>query len=224
MEMEMELLPARIIETGSRPSYAMIWLHGLGADGNDFAPLVSALPLAEAPAIRFVFPQAPQMPVTINGGVVMPAWYDIYDLQIDRRIDLQGLRRSAAAISRLIEDQLEQGISTERIIIAGFSQGGAVAFETVLNSTVRFGGLLALSTYFATTQTARCEELTKSMPIAIHHGLYDQVVPEKLGQQAVKFLESQGYQPTYRTYPMDHQICAEQIGDIGCWISQIAVA
>ncbi|THB71180.1 MAG: carboxylesterase [Desulfobulbaceae bacterium] len=217
----MELLPARVIETGSNPSYAVIWLHGLGADGNDFAPIVPELHLEEVVPIRFIFPHAPQISVTVNGGFVMPAWYDIYDMQIDRRIDLEGLNRSAGQVNRLIEAQIEQGIAAERIIVAGFSQGGAVAFEIVLNGTRRFGGLLAMSTYFATAGNALCADNTKSIPIEIHHGLHDQVVPEQLGQKSVTFLKSKGYQLTYRTYPMDHSVCVEQIRDIGRWFSHI---
>jgi phospholipase/carboxylesterase len=149
----MTLLPAIEKETSARPDSTVIWLHGLGADGNDFAPIVPELRLPDTAAIRFIFPHAPAIPVTVNGGYVMPAWYDIMEMQIDRRIDSEGLMASARTINGFIDRELDRGIDSRRIIIAGFSQGGAVAYQVVLSHDKPLGGLLAMSTYLATADT-----------------------------------------------------------------------
>jgi phospholipase/carboxylesterase len=210
----MPLLPAIELETGPKPDAAVIWLHGLGADGHDFAPIVPELNLPDVPAIRFLFPHAPAMPVTVNGGYVMPAWFDILEMDIDRKVDSAQLLVSAAAIIRFIDRELERGIDSRRIILAGFSQGGAVAYQVSLSHPQPLGGLIALSTYFATSDSIQLSEANRDLPIEIHHGLYDPVVPQTLGIRAAEFLRDRGYAVAFRTYPMDHSVCAQQIGHI----------
>ncbi|NVK86556.1 MAG: alpha/beta fold hydrolase [Gammaproteobacteria bacterium] len=210
----MALLPYLETQTSTQPDACVIWLHGLGANGHDFYPIVPELKRSQQLAIRFVFPHAPSIPVTINNGYVMPAWYDITDMQIDRVIDEQQLRQSAAAINALIAEQVEKGIKAERIIIAGFSQGGAVALETVLANQQKLAGLLAMSTYFATKNSVQFNPANQATPIEIHHGLYDPVVPETLGKQTVALLQEKAYAVKYRQYPMEHSVCPQQIGDI----------
>ena len=214
----MALLPAIEMETQAQPDAAVIWLHGLGADGNDFAPIVPELGLSEEFKIRFVFPHAPEIPVTVNGGYVMPAWYDILEMQIDRRVDVEQLMVSAKAISALIERELERGIPSQRILLAGFSQGGAVAYQVALSYPKPLGGLLAMSTYFATGDRIVTDSANDKLSIEIHHGLYDPVVPEELGRKALQRLEEFGYKPRYKTYPMEHGVCPEQLKDISQWI------
>lgn len=217
----MTLLPAIEFDTTPVPDSAVIWLHGLGADGHDFAPIVPQLNLPKELAIRFIFPHAPKIPVTVNGGFVMPAWYDILEMNIDRRVDSIQLRASAEAISRFIEKQIERGIESKRIILAGFSQGGAVAYQACLSSEQPLGGLLAMSTYFATSDSISLAEINKEIPIEIHHGSFDPVVPEHLGRKAQKFLADRGYTVSYRSYPMEHSVCPQQINDIAAWLESI---
>ncbi|MBT8347203.1 MAG: carboxylesterase [Desulfofustis sp.] len=219
----MQLLSAIEQETSPDPNYCVIWLHGLGADGNDFAPIVPHLKLPENLAVRFIFPHAPEMPVTVNGGMIMPAWYDIIEMEIDRRVDIEGLISSAAMIDKFVDRELERGLDEKNIIIAGFSQGGAVAYHLALNRPVRLGGLLAMSSYCPTCSMIHDHTPHVGLPIEIHHGLYDPVVPERLGREARGFMEEHGYAPVYRTYPMEHNVCAEQIEDIGAWFRVVMV-
>lgn len=219
----MVLLPAIEFDTTPTPDSAVIWLHGLGADGHDFAPIVPQLNLPEKLGIRFIFPHAPRIPVTINGGYVMPAWYDILEMEIDRQVDNVQLLASAKAVSGFIEDQTERGIDSKRIIVAGFSQGGAVAYQACLSSTLPLAGLLTMSTYFATSDSITLAEANRQIPIEIHHGSFDPVVPEHLGQKAHRFLTDNGYRARYRTYPMEHSVCPQQIRDIASWITSILI-
>lgn len=214
----MTTLPAVEIKTAEEPDAAIIWLHGLGADGNDFAPIVPELGLTGEVGIRFVFPHAPSIPVTINAGLVMPAWYDIVEMEIDRKVDTAQLLMSATAVSAFVEREIERGIASKRILLAGFSQGGAVAYQVALSHAETLGGLLAMSTYFATSDTIALSSANRTIPIEVHHGTYDQVVPERLGKSAVKDLQEKGYEVTYRNYPMEHGVCVEQIADISAWI------
>ncbi|ADW17810.1 Carboxylesterase [Desulfobulbus propionicus DSM 2032] len=210
----MTLLPAIEQETRPDPDASVIWLHGLGANGYDFAPIVPELNLPDTLAIRFIFPHAPAVPVTVNGGYVMPAWFDILEMDIDRRVDSDQLLRSAAAITRFIERERERGIASRRIILAGFSQGGAVAYQVSLSHLEPLGGLIAMSTYFATSDSIALSEANLDLPIEIHHGLYDQVVPQALGIRAAEFLKDRGYAVVFRTYPMEHAVCPRQIAHI----------
>ncbi len=214
----MARLAAITTETKESVDSSVIWLHGLGADGNDFAPIVPELHLPEDMGIRFIFPHAPSIPVTINGGYVMPAWYDILDMEIDRRLDVEQLRMSAAMIREFIDVELQRGVACERILLAGFSQGGAVAYETALSHPSRLGGLLAMSTYFATEESIQLHDANRELAIEIHHGMDDEVVPLQLGKKAVEALQKKGYSVRYREYGMQHGVCAEQIDDISAWL------
>ena len=217
----MSLLPCIGIPTTDRPDAAVIWLHGLGADGHDFAPIVPQLRLPPAAAIRFIFPHAPSRPVTINGGMVMPAWYDILAMNIDRRVDVAGLIASASEVRALVDREIERGIKAERIVVAGFSQGGAVAYQVVLGYPARLAGLLAMSTYLAGSDELHCSPANRDVPILVQHGLNDPLVPENLGRQAVNQLSSMGYPVSYQTYPMEHAVCPPQIDAIGSWLQQV---
>ena len=213
------LLPHLEVETSPNPNASVIWLHGLGADGNDFRPIIGELGLPETAAVRFIFPHSPSIPVTINGGMVMPAWYDILEMSIEREVDELQLRQSAQAICNFIENEISRGISSDRIIIAGFSQGGAVAIETVLTYPTKLAGLLLMSTYFATKDSIVFSDANKNIPIEIQHGSIDPIVPVMLSEVSSKFLISNGFTVTTKNYQMEHSVCIEQIKDIGNWLS-----
>ena len=200
---------------------AVIWLHGLGASGHDFEPVVPQLGLAGDMAVRFIFPHAPNRPVTVNGGMVMPAWYDILEMSLERKVDIAQIEESAQQIHDLIAREIERGVKPEHIVIAGFSQGGAVAYHVALGYPQRLAGLMALSTYFATNDSVRCSAVNKDMPILIEHGTHDPVVPVILGEQAKQLLSEKGYNVAYHTYPMAHQVCMPQIQNIGKWLNTI---
>jgi len=222
--MTMQLLDA--VETIHNPNNlpvdrAVIWLHGLGANGHDFEPVVPELGLDGKHSVRFVFPHAPAIPVTINQGYVMPAWYDIFEMSLARKIDVVQIERSAQRIRDLIAREIERGVAPEHIVLAGFSQGGAVAYHTALSYDKPLAGLLTLSTYLATKDSLQLSDANKQLNGAIHHGMHDNVVPEQLGRQAKDWLEAQGYQPSYHTYPMAHQVCLPQIKLIGQWLNTV---
>jgi phospholipase/carboxylesterase len=217
----MTLLPALEKETRANPDRAVIWLHGLGADGHDFYPIVDQLRLPQSAAIRFIFPHAPSMPVTVNGGFIMPAWYDIAEMQIDRRVDVAGIVASAAKINGFVEREIERGIASSRIVIAGFSQGGAVAYQLALGHPRPLGGLLAMSTYLATAASLAYSAANSTLPVAIHHGQHDPIVPVALGREAARLLKDKGYTVDFHSYPMEHSVSPEQIGDIARWLRQV---
>ena len=200
---------------------SVIWLHGLGASGHDFEPVVPQLGLNSDMAVRFIFPHAPQIPVTINGGMVMPAWYDILEMSLERKIDVGQIEKSSQQIHDLISREIERGVKPEHIVIAGFSQGGAVAYHVALGYPKRLAGLMALSTYLATNDTLDYSDANKDLPILIEHGVQDPVVPVILGQQAHQLLSSKGYSVEYNTYPMAHQVCMPQIENIGKWLNKV---
>jgi len=220
----MSLLPCVERELNSdlrQPDAAVIWLHGLGANGHDFEPIVPELGLPDTLAVRFIFPHAPEIPVTINGGYVMPAWYDILEMDIDRKIDQTQILASAQKIRALIEREQARGIACERIVLAGFSQGGAVAYETALSHNQRLAGLLAMSTYFATASSVQWHDANRDLPILVMHGEQDPVVPVQLGERALGALTRQGYRPQWKSYAMEHQVCYPQITDIGRWLTEV---
>lgn len=217
----MGLLPHIEIETNANPDASVIWLHGLGADGHDFQPIVAELNLPASAALRFIFPHAPAIPVTINGGYVMPAWFDILDMNINRRVDEVQLRKSSTEIIQFIENEIIRGITSERVIIAGFSQGGAVALETALSYPKKLAGILAMSTYFATKNSIHLNSANRQIPIAVQHGTGDPIVPVSLGRENYEILRQLGYQVTLQTYPMEHSVCPHQINDIREWLINI---
>jgi len=217
------LLPAVIRETHANraPEAAVIWLHGLGADGNDFAGIVPELRLPASLSVRFIFPHAPSIPVTINQGYVMPAWYDISELDVNRRVDEKQLRKSAAAVHAFVAQQIKEGIQSRRIVLVGFSQGGAVALEAGLSCPHPLAGILSLSSYFPTADTVTIHEANRQLPIRICHGTADPVVNESLGRASADALRTLGYQPKYSSYPMQHAVCLEEIRDISAWLQEV---
>jgi phospholipase/carboxylesterase len=213
----MSCLPCVELEPKVPATATIIWLHGLGADGHDFASLMPELKLPESLGLRGIFPHAPSMPVTINGGYVMPAWYDILEMSIDRRVDVAQLRASAEEVNKLIAREVARGISPQRILLAGFSQGGAVVYEAALSRAEPLGGLLVLSSYLATWESLN-PVADHQLPILVQHGTRDPVVPELLGQRACEQLRTWGYQPVYQIYPMEHSLCGPQILAIREWL------
>lgn len=209
------------IEPSQQADGAIIWLHGLGADGHDFASLVPQLDFPQKNTTRFIFPHAASMPVTINGGYVMPAWYDIFEMSIDRKVDVVQLEKSAADIAKLMEREKERGMASNRIILAGFSQGGAVVYQAALSYPEPLGGLLVLSSYFATQETIQPHSANQKIPVLIQHGTQDNVVPEVLGQRAFQLLQARGYPVEYQHYPMAHTLCAPQVDDINRWLARV---
>lgn len=200
---------------------AVIWLHGLGASGHDFESVVPELGLAKDMAVRFIFPHAPQRPVTVNGGFIMPAWYDILEMSLERKVDIAQIEESTQQIYALITREIAGGVAPEHIVIAGFSQGGAVAYHVALGYPERLAGLMALSTYLATNDNIDYSAANKDMPILIEHGTHDPVVPVILGQQAKQLLSDKGYHVEYNTYPMAHQVCMPQIQNMGKWLNEV---
>lgn len=200
---------------------AVIWLHGLGASGHDFEPVVPQLGLNNNMAVRFIFPHAPNRPVTINGGMIMPSWYDILEMSLDRKVDIAQIEEAAQQIRDLITREIERGVSAENIVIAGFSQGGAVAYHVALGYPQRLAGLMALSTYLATSDNIDYSEANQDLPILIEHGTHDPVVPVALGERASQNLSAKGYNVEYHTFPMAHQVCMPQIQGIGVWLNKV---
>jgi len=216
-----EILDAIEIETAKNPAASVIWLHGLGADGNDFAAIVPALRLPKTP-IRFVFPHAPVQPVTINGGMRMRAWYDIRDGAI-RREDEDGVRASQKLVETLIERERTRGTAANRLVLAGFSQGGAIALQTGLRHGERVAGIMALSTYLpiADKFAAEAAAANRDAPIFMAHGSYDPVIPLARAEQSQAILQSLGYSVEWREYPMPHSVCPEEVADIGTWLRKV---
>jgi phospholipase/carboxylesterase len=211
------------IDTGFAPTFALIWLHGLGADGSDFVPVIPELGLPPELPGRFIFPHAPYMPVTCNGGYEMRAWYDILSLAPgSREVDEASLQRSRETVRQLIGEQLAAGIPSRRIFLAGFSQGGAVAYTTALTQVEPLGGLIALSTYLPAPELV-CRELSpanRELPVFAAHGSEDGVVAPALGLQAQDWLEQWGLAPEWHVYPMEHSVCLEEVADIGAWLAR----
>ena len=201
------------------PAGTVIWLHGLGADGHDFVPAVPYLNLPDGHGIRFVFPTAHAIPVTINGGMVMPAWYDIRDLNLEakNRNDEEGLLRSVEQVRRLVDDEAAAGIPAERLVMAGFSQGGAVAIELALTHTSALAGLVALSTYVVTPDRIRANrsDANRSLPILQCHGTYDPMVPLASGKRAHEFLVGLDHDVAWHEYPIQHEVSAPELEVIG---------
>jgi phospholipase/carboxylesterase len=215
-----------ILQTGQNPQQSIIWLHGLGADGHDFVPIVEELELSIP--VRYIFPHAPMRPVTINGGFVMRAWYDIthaasaggLEIGSDSHQDADGIRASQAAIEALIAQEVAKGISPRNIFLAGFSQGGVIALHTALRHATPLGGVLALSTYLPLAERTPGELLvqTKATPIFMVHGRSDQVIPYTLGVASRDALLKLGYAVEWHEYAMQHSVCEDELKDIGAWL------
>jgi phospholipase/carboxylesterase len=211
------------MQTHPQPDAAVIWLHGLGADGYDFVPIVKELEALGAPPARYVFPHAPKIPVTINGGYVMRAWYDILGTELVRREDEAGIRASAAAVERLIEREAARGIAAGRIVLAGFSQGGAITLHAGLRRAAPLAGLVALSTYLplADTVPAECTEASRATPIFMAHGTADPIVPYARGAASRDRLRALGYAVEWHEYPMPHSVNEEEIEAIAAFLRRV---
>jgi phospholipase/carboxylesterase len=218
-----ELLETIDVETAPNPEVAIIWMHGLGADGNDFVPLVRELDLSGLPAIRFVFPHADTMPVTINGGYVMRAWYDVFDRDLVRRDDEDGLRASQLQVEALIAREKARGIPASRIILAGFSQGCAMTLQTGLRHPDTLAGLMCLSGYLPLTDKVAAERTEASLatPIFMVHGRQDGVIPVARAEQSRDLLKAMGYQVEWHEYMMQHSLCSEEVDHISAWLKNV---
>ncbi|EED36383.1 carboxylesterase 1 [Luminiphilus syltensis NOR5-1B] len=217
----MSLLPCIQKEPKTPANAAVIWLHGLGADGSDFVPIIPELGFPTTMAVRFIFPNAPSIPITINGGYQMPAWYDITAMDVERKVDTDQLVASAEQVRLLIDREIDRGIPSDRIVLAGFSQGGAVAYQTALTHMYPLAGLLCLSTYFATGDTITPNSANQQIPIKICHGTRDPMVGVQLGKAAYQRLTAMGYAVEYREYPMEHAVCPDEIADISRWLQHV---
>jgi phospholipase/carboxylesterase len=201
----------------------VIWLHGLGADGHDFEPIVPELHLPPALAVRFVFPHAPLQPITINQGYVMRAWYDVAGLDLSQTEDAEGIEASASLLRELMERERQRGIPAERIVLAGFSQGGAMALHTGLRYPQRLAGMLALSAYLplAARFAQAAHPANAGTPLMMAHGTRDPVIPIRLGEASRDLLQRLGYRVAWHTYPMEHRVCPEEIADIAAWLTAV---
>jgi phospholipase/carboxylesterase len=218
-----DLLEALEVETASSPSAAVIWMHGLGADGYDFVDIVPVLRLPSSLAIRFVFPHAPMRPVTINQGMVMRAWYDVRHDAGVRREDEAGLRASQRRIEALIAREKARGVSAHRLVLAGFSQGGAMALQTGLRHSERLAGIMALSCFLplADAVGAEASPANRDVPVLLAHGAHDPVIPLARARQAHEVLTGLGYAVEWHEYPMPHSVSNEEIGDIASWLGRV---
>ncbi|KRG44278.1 carboxylesterase [Stenotrophomonas pictorum JCM 9942] len=207
-------------QTGAVPEWSVIWLHGLGADGHDFAPIVPELVRPHWPAIRFVFPHAPKRPVSINGGMPMRAWYDIVSMDFRSRADTAGVAESVAQVEELIAREQERGIPLDRILLAGFSQGGAITLATGLTRREPLAGLIALSTYLPEVDAAARQlvEGATAQPVFMAHGSGDPVIPLQIAEHSAQVLRQLGFALEWHRYPMAHQVCAEEIHALAEWL------
>jgi phospholipase/carboxylesterase len=217
------LLPHIQIDTTPNPGAAVIWLHGLGADGNDFAGLVPELDLSGCPGIRFIFPHAPSMPVTVNGGYVMPAWYDIRGADLTSRQDEAGIRASEKAIVGLLEREIERGIPAKKIVLAGFSQGSAMALHTGLRFPQALAGIMALSGYLPLAERFPAERsgANAETPIFMAHGDQDPVVVPARGEASRDLLKALGYNVDWHVYPMQHSVHPREVADLACFLTRL---
>ncbi|MBK9608949.1 MAG: dienelactone hydrolase family protein [Betaproteobacteria bacterium] len=218
-----ELLATIELETRPDPDAAVIWMHGLGADGNDFVPIVGELELPEDLGIRFIFPHAPMRPVTINGGMVMRAWYDIVGSDLTNRGDEAGIRDSQRRIEQLIAREKARGIAASRLVLAGFSQGGVIALQAGLRHPERLAGIMALSTYLALPQALASEahRANSDVPIFMAHGTADPMIRLDWADASRRALQAQGYAIEWHTYPMQHSVCIEEVGDLDAWLARV---
>jgi phospholipase/carboxylesterase len=220
------LLASIEIETAAKPTASIIWLHGLGADGNDFVPIVPELKLPPALALRFLFPHAPVRKVTINNGVAMRAWYDITAADLNSRADIAGVRQSQAEVEALIAREKTRGMAASRIVLAGFSQGGVIALHTAIRHAERLAGVIALSTYLVLADRLEDEAAAanRDLPIFMAHGTADPVVRFEWGDASRQKLVAAGYRVDWHTYRMEHSVCMEEIEAIGAWLARTLAA
>jgi len=211
------------LATGADPVATIIWMHGLGADGWDFIPIVRELPLPEELALRFIFPHAPVRPVTINGGMAMRAWYDIKMSDIARLPDERGIRDSQKQVEELIARERTRGIASNRVVLAGFSQGGAIALQAGLRHPEPLAGIVALSTYLTLEESlgAEAAAANKAVPILMAHGTQDEVVPLRLAEASRSALQAKGYEVEWHTWPMPHSVCAEEVEAIASFLMRV---
>ncbi len=209
------------VTTGEKPVGSVIWLHGLGADGRDFEPIVPELRLPADLPLRFVFPHAPVRPVTINGGMAMRAWYDILSLDAQGRADAKGVHESTALLEALISREIERGIQASRIVIAGFSQGGAIAINAVLHSKLRLAGLMALSTYIPLPGELDASAGNRELPVFMAHGSFDPMIQMQWGRASADNLAKAGFDVEWHDYPMAHAVCPDEIDDIRAWLLSV---
>lgn len=216
------LLDALELETGAHPGASIVWLHGLGADGGDFVPVADELDLGGL-AVRFVFPHAPQQPVTINGAMVMRAWYDIVSADLERRADERGVRASQRLVEALLDRERARGIAPNRLVLAGFSQGGAIALETGLRYPERLAGVIALSCYLPLAASLEAERsgANAGLPVFLAHGRHDEIVPVAAGRRSRDLLAALGYAVEWHEYPMPHSVCGDEIEAIGAWLRRV---
>jgi phospholipase/carboxylesterase len=221
--MNTELLPAVELETGPNPTAAIVWLHGLGADGNDFAPIVGEMKLPASLPVRFVFPHAPVRPVTLNNGFRMRAWYDLAAGDITSRADIAGVRESQAHIEALIAREKARGIQARRIVIAGFSQGGVMALYTGVRHPERLAGIVALSTYVVAPEklTEEGAAANRDVPIFMAHGTFDPMVRPEWGEAGRRALVAAGYRVDWHTYPMPHSVVWEEVEAISAFLARV---
>lgn len=213
-------------DTGADPRWSVLWLHGLGADGNDFVPILPQLVRRDWPAIRFVFPHAPVRAVTINNGMRMRAWYDIRDFDLANRADEAGVMESVAQVTALVDREIARGVPASRIVLAGFSQGGAITLAAGLRRSAPLAGLVGLSTYLPAVHSAGAAlvEAATRQPVFMGHGTQDPVVPFAAGEQSAAWLRQHGFVVDFHRYPMPHSVCAEEVHDLGDWLSRLFAA
>jgi len=221
-----ELLQCVEVQPSGPVRSSVIWLHGLGADGHDFEPIVPYLSIPETAGVRFVFPNAPRIPVSINGGMVMPAWYDITATDLRKRHDEAGVRRSVEQVTALIRRENQRDIPTDRIVLAGFSQGGAIALHLGLRYEEKLAGIMALSTYLVCEDSLEQElsDANRDTPLFQAHGIQDPMVPIDRGEAARKRLNELGVQVLWKSYPMMHEVCPGELQDIGDWLNRVLPA
>ena len=221
--MTQQLLPCVEINPSTTPDACVIWLHGLGDSGHGVAPIVPELKLPDSMAVKFLFPHAPERPITINGGMRMRAWYDIKSLDFESRADLEGVKESAEQVEQLIKAQIESGIKAERIVLAGFSQGGVIALHLAPRFSQKLAGVMALSTYMCEPALLSSEALdvNRETPIMMAHGEQDEVVPVFMGNAAFKTLNECGFKATWQTYTMQHNVCMQELNDISAWLQKL---
>jgi len=207
-------------DTGPAPQWSILWLHGLGADGSDFVPVIPELIRPDWPALRFIFPHAPVRAVTINNGMRMRAWYDIRDMDFDQRADTAGVAESVAQVEALIAREGERGVPPSRVFLIGFSQGGAITLSAGLQQKTPLAGLVGLSTYLPAANTAaeRLVAGATAQPVFMGHGTQDPMVPFAAGESSAKLLRQLGFTVDFHHYPMPHSVCAEEIRDLGDWL------